>query len=200
MYFGPPIDDSEILARLPAEYAELLRRANGYVAYHGGLHVRGACLAPEWHSLRAAGSGERAVHKLFPAVAADDVPLGEDALGHQFVLRGGMVHRLDAEIGELESLGVDLADFDAAVRADPVEYLSLQPLERFRSEGGELRPGELLNVHPPYVFRESAAGVSLRAVPAGERLEFLSALAARIRDLPDGASITIPKPPPSAAV
>jgi hypothetical protein len=200
MYLGPAIDDSEILPRLPGEYAELLMRANGYVAYHGGLHVRGACLAPEWHSLREAWFGERAVHRLFPAVAAADVPFGEDALGHQFVLRGGIVHRLDAEIGELESLGVDLADFDGAVRAGPVEYLSLQPLERFRAEGGELRPGELLNVHPPYVFRESAAGVSLRAIPAAERMEFLAALAARIRDLPDGASITIPKPPPSAAV
>lgn len=200
VYLGPPIDDPEILARLPATYAGLLARANGYVAYHGGLHLRGACLAPEWHSLRSAWFGERAVHKLFPVVAADDLPFGEDALGNQFVLRGGIVQRLDTELGEMQSLGVDLADFDAAVRADPVEYLSLQPLERFRAEGGELRPGELLNAYPPYVFRQSAAGVSLRAVSAGDRLEFLAALAASLRDLPDGASISIPKPPPSATV
>ena len=59
MYVGPPIDDPEMLERLPSEYRSLLAQANGYVAFHGGLHVRGACLIPEWHSLRAA-SGWRA--------------------------------------------------------------------------------------------------------------------------------------------
>ena len=47
MFVGPPIDDAEMLDRLPAEYRDLLTRANGYIAYHGGLHVRGACLSPE---------------------------------------------------------------------------------------------------------------------------------------------------------
>ncbi len=198
MYQGPPIDDREIFARLPTEYAELLTRVNGYVAFSGGLHVRGACLSPDWHSLRVAWFGERAVHTLFPAVAAADIPFGEDALGNQFILRSGIVFRLDAEIGELASLEVDLAGFDAAVRADPIEYLGLQPLQRFRAEGGVLRPGEVLNVYPPFVFSESASGVSLRAIPALEQLAFLSALAAQIRQLPDGASTTIPPPPPSA--
>jgi hypothetical protein len=103
MYVGPPIDDPEMFERLLAEYRDLLARANGYVAYHGGLHVRGACLAPEWHSLRAACDGERAVHRLWPVVSLSDVPFAEDALGDQFVLRGAQVHRLSAETGELES-------------------------------------------------------------------------------------------------
>src|SRR5437763_1751021 len=59
MYVGPPVDDPAILDRLPGEYRALLARANGYVAYHGGLHLRGACFAPEWHSLRAAWDGAR---------------------------------------------------------------------------------------------------------------------------------------------
>src|SRR5687768_13893517 len=85
MYLGPPIDDEEMLARLPAEYRRLLGEVNGYVAYHGGLHVRGACSTPEWHSLRAAWFGEEAIHRQFPAVSAEDVPFAEDALGDQFV-------------------------------------------------------------------------------------------------------------------
>jgi len=97
MYLGPPIDDPAILEALPPELASLLQRANGYVAYDGGLHVRGACHEPEWHSLRAAWHGPRAIHRLFPAVRPHDIPFGEDALGHQFVLRAGIVHRLDAE-------------------------------------------------------------------------------------------------------
>ncbi len=198
MYLGPPIDDPEILASLPSELTHLLRRTNGYVAYNGGLHVRGACRDPTWHSLRAAWLGPGALHLRFPVLSSLDVPFGEDALGNQFILRGGLVHRLDAEIGELESLAVDLADFDAAARRDPVEFLRLQPLERFRAEGGCLEPGELLSVYPPYVFQESAGNVSLRAIPALDRIGFLAHLAASLRDVPDGTRVSLPPLPPSA--
>jgi len=158
MYLGPPIDDPAILESLPPELVDLLRRANGYVAYDGGLHVRGACHTPD---------------------------------------SDGIVHRLDSEVGELEALDVDLADFDAAVRADPVSYLRLQPLERFRADGGILQPGQLLSIYPPYVFEESGKGVSMRAISADDRLGFLAGLAAAIRDVPDGTRIAIPPVPPT---
>jgi len=198
MYVGPPVDDPEMLDRLPTEYRDLLARANGYVAYHGGLHVRGACLTPEWHSLRAAWDGERAVHRLWPAISPDDVPFAEDALGEQFVLRGGDVCRLAAETGELESLGVDLVGFDAAVRADPVEYLTLAPLEAFRAGGGVLLPGQLLSVYPPFCTDSAVVSRSFRAVAAADRLEFLSSLAAQLRGLPDGSVVKFDIVPPAS--
>lgn len=191
MYIGPPIDDFQILDRLPPEYRELLARANGYVAYHGGFHVRGACRTPEWHSLRYACEGERALHRLFPAVSARDIPFAQDALGDQYLLRGGIVHRLSGETGELDSLGLNLADFDAAVRADPVGYLGLDPLEAFRAEGGVLEPGQLLSVYPPYCMRTDDSRRSFRAIAAGDRLGFLASLAAQLRDVPDGAEVTL---------
>jgi len=195
MYQGPPIDDHEILAWVPAELRRLLERVNGYVAYDGGLHLRGACTAPEWHSLRAAWTGPDALHRLFPAVRPDDVPFAEDALGDQYLARNGVVHRLSAETGEVESLEMDLPAFDEAVRADPVEALSLHPLEEFRARGGVLEPGELLSVYPPFVAAESAEGVTYRAVPAGERIRWLAELARSIADLPEGGRLEIiPRP------
>jgi hypothetical protein len=198
MYVGPPIDDPEMLERLPTEYRDLLARANGYVAYYGGLHVRGACHTPEWHSLRAAWDGERALHRLWPTVLPEDIPFAQDALGDQFVLRGGHVHRLAAETGELESLGVDLVGFDAAVHADPVEYLNLAPLEAFRAEGGVLQPGQLLSVYPPYCVDNADAGRSFRAIAAADRLGFLASLAAQLRDLPDGTAVKFDIQPPAS--
>jgi hypothetical protein len=191
MYRGPEVDDPEILGKLPEEYQELLHTVNGYVAYYGGLHVRGACQLPEWHSLRAAWLGPDAVHRLFPEVKPDDIPFAEDALADQFVIRSGIVWKLSAETGEVVSLGLDLAEFDAAVRADPDEFLQLGPLHQFRAEGGRLEPGELLSVSPPFVFKESADGVSLKAVPALERRRLLSALARQLRDVPDGTAVRI---------
>lgn len=196
MYVGPPISDPEILERLPREYRDLLARANGYVAYHGGLHIRGACLTPAWHSLREAWDGEHAVHRLWPSVSPDDIPFAQDALGDQFLLRGGHVHRLAAETGTLESLGVDLVGFDAAVRADPVEYLSLAPLQAFRAEGGVLQPGQLLNVYPPYCVDNANRGRSYRAIGAANRLAFLSSLASQLRELPDGTAVRFDLEPP----
>jgi hypothetical protein len=189
MYIGPPIDDREILDALPAELRHLLELTNGYVAYYGGLHVRGACHAPEWHSLRAAWFGENALHALFPAIKPADIPFAEDAFGDQYVLRSGAVCRLSAESGELEPLGLDLMAFDSEVRADPIGFLALAPLEAFRARGGALNPGQLLNVYPPFIAKESSSGVSYRAISALEQRRWLADLARQLRNVPDGTRI-----------
>jgi hypothetical protein len=188
VYSGPPIDDPSTLERLPPAYRHLLERVNGYVAYHGGLHVRGACLEPAWHSLREAWFGPEAMHALYPEVRADDIPFGEDALGDQFLIRAGEVLRLVAETGEVKALGVDLVEFDERVRADPTGYLSLEPLEAFRADGGVLHPGKLLSVHPPFVF-EAGGERSYRATDAHQHRRWMADLAGQLRDLPDGAQV-----------
>jgi hypothetical protein len=190
MFHGPPIDDVSILDLLPEPYARLLRSVNGYIAYHGGLHVRGACHQPTWHSLRYHWLGDGAIHKLYPALTPDDVPFAEDALGDQFIVRDGIVHRLAAETGELASLSVDLPDFDAAVQADPVQYLQLQPLQRVRAEGKSLEPGQLLSVLPPFVLQTKDER-SFEPVDGRAHLEWLADFARQIRDLPDGGQVIL---------
>src|SRR5437016_6339491 len=112
-YTGPAIDDPEILAKLPKGLAELLQENNGFIQYHGGLHMRGACKAPDWHSLRDAWLGEHAFHRLYPDVKPDDIPFAEDCLGDQFLLRGGEVWHLYAETGEVEALEANFKQFMA---------------------------------------------------------------------------------------
>lgn len=166
-YRGAPLDDVALLERLPADLAQLLARRNGVVALRGGLHVRGACVAPAWHSLRRALEGDTALHLRFPALLPADIPFAQDAYGNQFVLRDGEVRRLavaDAArgasgiVGALHSLGVDLTGFLDQVARDPIGYLDLEPLLRFTQAGGLLAPGELLASDPA------------RAVPADELL------------------------------
>ena len=53
-FTGPPLDDGDLLARLPANLAGQLRKINGFIQFHGGLHVPGVCHEPDWHSLRYA--------------------------------------------------------------------------------------------------------------------------------------------------
>ena len=51
---GESIEDVEILRDLPIDLVGILGDTNGFILHEGALHVRGACLTPEWHSLRAA--------------------------------------------------------------------------------------------------------------------------------------------------
>src|SRR5690348_9091944 len=188
---GPAIDDPTILDRLSPAHRELLRQCNGLVAFGGGLHIRGACLAPDWHALRAAWDGPRALHALYRAVLASDVPFAEDALGDQFLLRDGVVHQLGAETGRVVSLDLELYAFLEASCADPVGFLQLAPLRQFGAEGGHLEPGQLLSVFPPLCTAESAAGVSVRAVSSADLIGWLAEFAAQVQDLPDGTRVQI---------
>jgi hypothetical protein len=188
-YRGNPIDDLEMLSRLPQAHRALLEQVNGFVAYSGGLHIRGAVREPAWHSLRTAWEGRQALSVLYPAVRSMDVPFAQDAFGDQFLLRDHVVCRLAGETGDVKSLGVDLAVFLEDAAADPQNYLNLSPLERFRAEGGRLLPGQLLSVYPPFVMKESAAGVSLHAIPAADRVAFLASLARQLRHVPEGESV-----------
>jgi hypothetical protein len=182
---------TERFERLSPAHRALLTHLNGVVAFSGGLHIRGACREPAWHSLRTAWGGSLALHTLFRAVRQSDVPFAEDAVGDQFLLRDGVVQRLEGETGEMVSLDLELTEFLEACPADPIGFLQLAPLQRFVRDGGRLEPGQLLDVYPPFCTAESGAGVSLRAISAAERIGWLADFDAQIQGLPDGTSVQI---------
>jgi hypothetical protein len=190
-YIGPPVDDWDILRELPDNLHALLQQINGCTLFRGGLHLRGACQEPAWHSLREAWRGEHALHKLFPALQESDVPFAQDCLGDQFVLRGGLVSKLSAEDGQVEGLNLSLGEFLEAAHRDPLNFLSLFPLEKFRRGGNELEPGQLLSVYPPFISKESTQGISLKAIPAHERLRFLADLARQVSALAEGEKLQL---------
>jgi hypothetical protein len=191
-FTGPAIDDHDLLDQLPKTLANLLQQTNGFIQYHGGLHVRGACKAPAWHSLRAAWLGDEAFYRHYPELTADDIPFGEDCLGDQFFLRDAVVWRLFAETGETESLEVNLSQFMKETQDDPGEELGLHPLLQFQRDGGKLEPGQLLSADPPFCTEEAEDGVTVTPVSCEERHRFLAEFAAKFRDLPDGGEIDDP--------
>lgn len=140
-YVGPEIDDQEILAALPPALQSLLGQINGFIQYEGGLHVRGACLEPEWHSLRSAWLGDDAFHRLYPQVLPTDIPLAEDCVGDQLLLRDGVVWLLSCETGAVESLDVTFFEFLERAEQDPVSQLQMQPLLLHLQEAAPMAPG-----------------------------------------------------------
>src|SRR5687768_17780187 len=178
---GPKIDDQDLLRELPEALRELLTWQNGFVLHGGALHVRGACTAPEWHSLRNACHGDEAMHKLYADVRVEDVPFAQDIFGAQFLLRSEVVMRLFAESGEVEMMAEDLDEFLAALNVDLEGYLNVQP--------GQLEPGQLLLAYPPFCFEEAGTNIEFTPLPASEVIKFHAQLAAQLKDVPEGAKI-----------
>src|SRR3954462_7466996 len=179
---GESIDDIEILPELPSELTLILRDVNGFILHGGAVHFRGACLKPDWHSLRAAWRGANAFHVLYEEVRPSDIPFAQDQLGDQFLLRDGAVLRLRAETGEVEPLAESLEDFLSKISSD---------IEGFLNVGLQhvIEPGQILQAYPPFCAQESAEGVSLRPLPAAETILFHADLAKQIREVPDGGTI-----------
>ena len=179
---GESIDDPEILRELPPDLTRILKDINGFILHNGALHIRGASIKPEWHSLRTALRGPTAFHSLYEQVEATDAPFAQDQLGDQYLLRNDSVYRLSGETGEIEPLVDSLNDFFRAVAEDIETFLNI-------GLGHSMQPGQLLLAIPPFVVRTSDARASLKPVSAGEVILFHSDLARQIRDIPDGGSI-----------
>ncbi len=186
IYEGPPINDRSTLDRLPEELQDLLSTMNGFIALRGGLHVRGACVEPTWHSLASAWKGPQAIHELYPTVHEVDVPFAEDCVGDQFLLHDGSVMKLDAELGELYQVSDDLQRFLDLVQAHPERLIATGALD---SPAGEsLKPGNLLQVFPPYCL-ESEGGRSARAIDALALRDWHATLSKELAELPDGSTV-----------
>ena len=180
-FLGPETHDARTLDRLPPPVRDLLTEVNGFVAFRGGLHLRGACDMPSWHSIDAVWRGVFALHGLYDWVQPTDIPFGQDFRGHQFLLRGDRVWRLDTSDGTVTSLDVDFDGFLAAVRSDPVDFLGLQPLRAYLDGGGLLRPGHVVDLADPVTDGFTPAPGWVRAVGANH------ALVARADELSDAA-------------
>lgn len=181
---GQDIDDPEILPFLPSELVSLLWEKNGFILFHGALHVRGAVKAPLWHSVRNAMLGEDAFHRLYSVVEPSDIPFAQDCVGDQFLLRGSRVLRLLAETGELEDAYPSLEAFWQAIAADPSQVLNFNP-------DTKLEPGYLLHAYPPFCMKPPDSGYDIKPVPAHELILFHTDFAKQLADLPNGAQIRV---------
>ena len=190
-YQGPPLESPEKLQQLPGDLIELLWQINGFVAYAGGLHVRGMVEEPNWHSFERYCSGEMALHKLFRELEEYDLPFAQDFMGNQFVLRDQEVLRLRGDTGRIRNLGVDVAGFLGKVREDPIGYLQLELLAEYHQLHGSLEPGFLVHSMPPLCMRRDDKKLALKSAPVDNVLSFLANFARQIADVPEGEEVNL---------
>lgn len=184
-YTGLKIDDLDTYDILPDYLKVFFLQQNGLIAFHGGFHIRGCVLTPDWHSLRKVWFGDLKLSGLFDLVSPDDIPIAQDCFGDQYLLRGNEVVRLMSETGDLQFLKIGFNDFLVQVSTDPAETLFIPNINHFN-----LQQGQLLDVFPPFCINTGAEH-SIKPIPFEERLHYLSNLSRQINNLPDGTIVEI---------
>jgi hypothetical protein len=171
------------------ELEVLLSKRNGFYAFEGALHVFPvSALGPaigieQWND---AGSW-RAAH---PEVSEAGLFFAEDAFGGQFCLREDRVFAFDPETGGLEYVAEDLEEWAKTILMD-YEVLTGYPLARqWQAENGRIPEGHRLVPITPFVMGGEFSIENLRVCDAVEGMRLRADIAAQIRDLPDGASIS----------
>jgi len=191
IYSGPPIDDPEALALLPASLQQALGEINGCVAWRGAFHVRGACRDPSWHALHSALRGPQAYSELYSAVHPSDHPFAEDAFGDQFLVRDGTVVRLEADSGTVSPVSSSLEEFFRDAITDLPALLGYDPTAAVALVGGTLEPGKLLLPYPPFILEPGPTARTFRAIPCFEHRVWLADFASQTRGLPDGTEVNL---------
>jgi len=186
---GPALKDPSPLDGLPGELFEVLWQINGFVAYAGGLHLRGFVDEPNWHSFERYRSGDMALHKMFSVVEESDIPFGQDFLGNQFLLRHDEVWRLRSDTGEATGLAVGLAEFFDACKKDPIDFLGLELLAEYHQLHGMLEPGDLVHTMPPLCLRRDDKKLAMKSVPIDNALSFLAVFAKQVAEAPEGETV-----------
>ncbi|GAB2951847.1 hypothetical protein GCM10027048_16060 [Hymenobacter coalescens] len=194
-YIGEPVSDSATFKLLPFDMQAFMLQNNGLIAYFGGIHIRGCCQEPAWHSIKEAWQGENAFWRTYRNMKHSDLPFGQDAVGNQFFLRRGQVWFMDTETGEVQSLNVDFRRFIEGVERFPQQALDLSVVGTFLqlTNGGHLEPGELLAVYPPSCIKTEGEEFNLTRMPTETRLHSLANLYEQIIRLKPGQKIRLRK-------
>lgn len=193
IYIGEPVSDAATFKLLPFDMQAYMLQHNGLVAFGGGLHIRGCCKEPLWHSLKEAWQGPNAFWRTYRAVKQSDMPFAQDGVGNQFLLRRGQVWFLDTETGETQNLNVGFVQFIEGVTRFPEQAIDLSHVINFMRLGARLAPGELLAVYPPTCISSTEENYNLTRMPTDVRLQSLANLYQQISKLKPGQQVRLRK-------
>jgi hypothetical protein len=179
-YKNTSIDDGGTFRSLPKVLQQFLQQVNGIIAYKGGIHFRGCCVEPTWHSIQEAWNGKLAFWKNYSDILDIDIPFAQDCMGDQFLLRGEKVIKLHSETAQVEFLNIDFIGFLDEIEKDPVTFLGMHPIIQFEMEGKSLEPGNLLNSSPDG---------KIKSLTVEDQLQYLVKISKQKRSMEDDEGI-----------
>jgi hypothetical protein len=175
---------------LASELLELLHARHGFYAFGPALHVL-PCASTDlsWGiaDWNMPGLWKHAYHSFVdPGLC-----FAEDVFGNQFSIKDGTVYRFLVETGTLEPVAASLEKWAALILADDRRWTGWPFARRWAQRHGPLPLHKRLHPAVPFVCGGSYEADNLRPIDAAEMMASWGSFACRIRDLPDGAKITI---------
>lgn len=187
---GRPLGEVEDRALNTVELRPLLSVKNGFYAFESALHVFPVTPVPGergLHDWNAAG-GWRADYQ---GLADGCTFFAEDLFGGQFCLFDGAVMLFDPETGSKEFVAATTEDWAECILKD-YDVLTGWPLaHEWQARNGPIPRSERLVPKLPFVLGGEFNVENLYALAADEAMRFRANLAVRIKDLPDGAEVTL---------
>lgn len=164
---------------------ELLSRRNGFYALESALHVYPA-VSGEKGTLHILRTLQESYRELITGLHC----FAEDAFGNQFVLEGDTVAFFDAETGTTEKMAHSLEEWAACLLNDNY-WTGWSLAHQWQTQHGPLKPGERLMPKIAFTFGGQFTVENLYASNALDGIRFRAYVALQIRDVPDGADITL---------
>jgi hypothetical protein len=189
---GPEIID--VPADVPAGLEELIRAKNGFLAFESALLIR-----PVFDSGPVRGMHEwNARHgwrSAFGPAAQGLFFFAQDAFGYQFAFKSSGIVRFNPETGAHMPIGSSIEEWVRTLLLDHRDMTGWPVAHEWQCEFGALRPGYRLAPKRPFVLGGEYASYNLIAEEDEQLMRNFSIVYDAIRDLPDGASVSIPNWP-----
>jgi hypothetical protein len=176
---------------LAAGLGVLLGACNGFYAFESALHVFPSTATPSETSV-AEWNEPELWRETFDAIGPGWCCFAEDVFGAQFAIGPtGVVGLLDPELGVIEHVADDVEAW-AQRLLDDYEVLTGWPLaHEWQVANGPLRAGRRLIPKVPFVLGGAFSIDNLYAADAVSAMRYRGELAAQMRHLPHGSSVTL---------
>lgn len=168
---------------------EMLARKNGFYAFESALHVFCAGVPvgdrglEEWNS--------DLWQSRYDGIPPHAVFFAEDIFGAQFCLMNDSISTFDPETGAFESMATSLEEWAGKI-LDDYEVLTGHPLaHEWQVKNGALPSGHRLVPKIPFVLGGPFSVDNVHLLDAVKGMHYRASIARQIRDLPDGASVTL---------
>jgi hypothetical protein len=180
----------EAFGALGAELYELLSRRNGFYSFESALHVFPSGQADGVLDL-ATWNSESTWRSEYGDLGKGCLFFAEDAFGFQFCLARGQVCSFNAETGQVNPVAGSMEEWSAQLLIDFRVVLGHPLAHEWQVVNGALAPGLRLAPRTPFVLGGDFLVENLYAASQVELMRFRGYLANQIKDLPDGAKVTL---------
>lgn len=189
---GPPLGDPQPdVGGLPPELGAFLSRKNGFLAFESALHVLPSTPVPETVMSVQSWNREGLWRSSYAGMANGLYFFAEDIFGGQFAFSSNGVVSFDPETGDTEKLAPDLEGW-ADRLLDEYDILTGFPIaHQWQEIHGPLPLGHRLLPKRPFVLGGEFTVENLYVLDASQGMCFRGEIATQIRDLPDGATISL---------